>query len=1033
MALYHGILNYYTFQHPRTTLGINDSSSLDHPGKSLRLDPAHEPNIPKLLAGSTIKESLEEAIKLVRLLILTSFIVDRREPSSETSIGQEDLSNTKRLVNYINLVQKQLSQSQQTIIMQQVEPLLGQANISADTQPVRQLDEISSSDQITQPPGHQRLGGGSGIPTTDTHVASNIDTRQSTTAGSRGRKSRVLELEQEVSKLLSINEHQQAAMRDLEEVATKQKQVLESLHYYSDSSSDEGYSGKPFSSGGISNKKMEKMKHYMAAQNTTLKSTRRKSNPVYNSSNDKLVEDRDSVIESLESQVASLLESNKLLQKTANELASQIESLKTRDVVRENELSNLQQQYADACDEIYTFQRTELTANRYRRKVEELQGEIEELKEKLLHSDGVKEEYPNSEVGDIDLTFSNAEEFENLHKNNEALQKALDESRHRESQLLALLASIESNVANTSTGASPSATASPNRQSSLVSSRASVFGGSKLSQALAPGSSGSAASANSGTSNASASSSQSNRSVRPLINHYEVLMKHAGFSAARWKVLMDRAGSNVPSAIVTSGSNNPTAPATPRTSLAGPSLPGFGSSSTSSSPNSFSRSSKDNLISPIIRPSSVNPNSETPTKRKAREMGSHSLERISKESLNNTIEDTKSSAASTIDLNVSPNLMSATTLTAPVLSTGIGLGLGINGFGENREDEKAARPIPVVDDTHSFNTESTMLGSYQSQSDGIASSMRENNDRRDSDIDDLSKAISSMVLSQSRLSSERQPRTPDDASETVQTLKTQNEELETQNTQLREELELMAAAWKSLAFKFQELQEQQMEQMNQTLVESSGLDVSKLRKDSIISRLSSRSASLNGSAASLETAKDAVMKDSSEPGDANDKKDSQSRGWSWGSMLMLSREKQKKQLEAENTEPEAKCDSVSACPVQFSNITATLQSDTGLSNSVSCGEDDDSNVTKKRRTDNSGEGAQSIASTRLASKGMNQDTRIGRYHKAKSRPKTLPTSGANNTSTLSASTRLHQSMSQCKANSTWMAMQRGRVIGYTYF
>lgn len=86
-----------------------------------------------------------------------------------------------------------------------------------------------------------------------------------------------------------------------------------------------------------------------------------------------------------------------------------------------------------------------------------------------------------------------------------------------------------------------------------------------------------------------------------------------------------------------------------------------------------------------------------------------------------------------------------------------------------------------------------MLGSYQSQSDGIASSMRENNDRRDSDIDDLSKAISSMVLSQSRLSSERQPRTPDDASETVQTLKTQNEELETQNTQLREELELMAA------------------------------------------------------------------------------------------------------------------------------------------------------------------------------------------------------------------------------------------------
>lgn len=71
-------------------------------------------------------------------------------------------------------------------------------------------------------PGHQRLGGGSGIPTTDTHVASNIDTRQSTTAGSRGRKSRVLELEQEVSKLLSINEHQQAAMRDLEEVATKQ-------------------------------------------------------------------------------------------------------------------------------------------------------------------------------------------------------------------------------------------------------------------------------------------------------------------------------------------------------------------------------------------------------------------------------------------------------------------------------------------------------------------------------------------------------------------------------------------------------------------------------------------------------------------------------------------------------------------------------------------------------------------------------------------------------------------------------------------
>lgn len=103
-----------------------------------------------------------------------------------------------------------------------------------------------------------------------------------------------------------------------------------------------------------------------------------------------------------------------------------------------------------------------------------------------------------------------------------------------------------------------------------------------------------------------------------MINHYEVLMKHAGFSAARWKVLMDRAGSNVPSAIVTSGSNNPTAPATPRTSLAGPSLPGFGSSSTSSSPNSFSRSSKDNLISPIIRPSSVNPNSETPTKRKAR-------------------------------------------------------------------------------------------------------------------------------------------------------------------------------------------------------------------------------------------------------------------------------------------------------------------------------------------------------------------------------------------------------------------------------
>lgn len=61
-------------------------------------------------------------------------------------------------------------------------------------------------------------------------------------------------------------------------------------------------------------------------------------------------------------------------------------------------------------------------------------------------------------------------------------------------------------------------------------------------------------------------------------------------------------------------------------------------------------------------------------------MGSHSLERISKESLNNTIEDTKSSAASTIDLNVSPNLMSATTLTALSLALGLDLDSGLMGL-----------------------------------------------------------------------------------------------------------------------------------------------------------------------------------------------------------------------------------------------------------------------------------------------------------------------------------------------------------------
>lgn len=118
-AIYHGILNYYTFQHSTNSDKDtnNNQNIVDDEYKSLRLDlSSQELNIPKLLAGASLEESTEEAIKLVRLLILTSFIVDRRESNSP---------NPKRLIEYIHLVQDKMLQSQKVIIMNETMPLLG--------------------------------------------------------------------------------------------------------------------------------------------------------------------------------------------------------------------------------------------------------------------------------------------------------------------------------------------------------------------------------------------------------------------------------------------------------------------------------------------------------------------------------------------------------------------------------------------------------------------------------------------------------------------------------------------------------------------------------------------------------------------------------------------------------------------------------------------------------------------------------------------------------------------------------------------
>lgn len=538
-SLYHEIKNYYKFQHSLESSQDtnNDSTAPESSCQFLELDPdTQEVNIQKLSSQRFSKDSLAEAIKLVRLLIVTSFIVDRRELND---------SKTRRLIQNTQLVRNNMSKNQQLVIMKEISPFVGnfmpnqaktsglgvkQDNLKPSVAKTSALDEESQI--FSQLPNINSTHAGS-------FPKIHQNSFEADSSSSSSQRNKIFRLEQQVSKLLSMNEHQVSEIKDLEDDIARQKHVLDLLHYYSESSdSSESLPGtnnfkkneyleEDQGKAGFA-KKHNDDRHRKKLTLGSKTSTHSKNKPG---------NDYDAVIEDLETQVASHYKSQEHLNKMAKDLSSQITALMIQDSSREKELTELKIQYSSACEKIESLRRTELTAKRYQRKIEELHDKIETLHENISILENEKK------PSNSDSEFSSiSEEIEDVLKKNEALQRALDESRRRESQLLALLAKLDnfdpSKLDGSNSPILPHLGFHHNTNDSIPAAT-SVEDDHNTHKETAPSISGTVNS----TGADSSATSKSKKSVRPLIDHYEVLMKHAGFSAARWQALMNRSSS----------------------------------------------------------------------------------------------------------------------------------------------------------------------------------------------------------------------------------------------------------------------------------------------------------------------------------------------------------------------------------------------------------------------------------------------------------------------------------------------------------
>lgn len=992
-AIYHGILNYYTFQHSTNSDKDtnNNQNIVDDEYKSLRLDlSSQELNIPKLLAGASLEESTEEAIKLVRLLILTSFIVDRRESNSP---------NPKRLIEYIHLVQDKMLQSQKVIIMNETMPLLGESNFnrtgstSVDFGSSLSLSLKTHQSSIDHPSDGR-------LSKTDTSSTKLTGSKSGASHSSIDYTTRQIALEQEISRLLRINEHQQAAINDLEEAVAHKQQILELLHYYSDSddnSNEKISKGIPTNrkslTGNISDAKLAKIRYELALKKADVDDnvSRRKSMP--SRSNKSSLGDGQSVIEDLENQVATLLKSNKLFQKTANDLSNQIVSLKSKDTSREKELVKLQQQYSTACSEISALRRTELAATRYRRKIEELQEEIEELETKNSFLNKEKQNF-----NDDDGLFVKSEEISILQKNVEALQRALDDSRHRESQLLALLASFEKPGASKPNGAITSSFSSSSLQNLATSSvtKSNVDNTKTTQTFISQGSPANPNSTSSGIQSTSSSSAQSNKSVRPLIDHYEVLVKHAGFSAARWKVLMNRSSSgSFGAGTVSHGSG-----------VAG----SYGSHSIrSSSPSILSsrRSSKDSTnsaTSPVVGMHSKTNKHGDLEHKSDKDPYTNSQKTQTTGFDDKSINEVQSNSANTL---VSDN------------DKMIGLGIQMSSSDSSSTQSEQEEPKTLEAELSALNK----FGSDSEEEEPVKS-------QEDGPSIDTSLSIKPKIIENNRMN--------DRKSEIIGCLQAQNEELQAQNKQLQEELELMASAWKSLAFKFQDLEDQHI---LKTKLEEEASNTTGAQQEST----SKESLDLKTEPEPTPTQQPSMESISRKSGFMKKSKESSNRTWSWGSAFLVSNKD--KNIETIKS-PSTNAISIFGTEneIYSEGLSTTNDDDENTKFGVSgmtkgtptiCETEEGSAIRALQEVISSSSSSSTTSLNSMVGPEENkQSVRIRRYFDAKKRA-SKPTHDSRHrlqrSTTIAVTNYQRHKNLDTLSDPTWLALQRGRVIGYTYF
>lgn len=789
-ALYGGILNYYSFQNQSK---IPISKSL-----SLRLDPITQTvNIPKLIAGSSTDDTVEEAIKLVRLLILSSFIVDRHESPVASP----------RQVKNIEIIQKNMTQSQQAIVMQQVGPLLNWNNSSIDDEnsvdkqiegsEEEEEEKEDLKDTVLQ--GGRILGGGKTVK----NRTPTIDTMNSFTSSMTTEKAvarRELELEQEVSRLLSVTEHQQAVIYDLKQMISTPQASLNR------NSEDDDH---------------EEMEEAFYSKNNMRRPISESTREMESS------ESAYEAISQLETKLTDLDTKNSTLKKTTSEMAIQIDLLREQGRARELELQETQKQNNDMRDEIVGLKRSSLTAARYRRKIEELQGELDVLRERE-HEERNEGIYETRDVYDTAQV--------------DRLEKALHESRSRELQLLNMLASLENGsflptssasissspssisgtVTNSGSGSNTNNGININSNSGRVSSLSSMF---EAQQQL-----GSSSLLSSST------SSTGPRPVRPLINHYEVLMKQAGYSAARWRMLMNR------SMGTTGGVGG---------SLA---IPKQRSVTIGSFPILSPTSPVSSLSSPTSVLSTEFKEEENEEQEKIERSDDDDEKDINSDKIKSKKEETEQGQETKTEIKISKNEVdSEEPLESTLLSSSsLPLSLNLSDKNNNKVNIYESEDSDDINDktllgTATINTPTTTNKYYNNNNDnnnyngdgnkailrtgttekGSEAVKRQDNDNNNNGAGGSVLKINKNGNGNSSIIIKNDDDNNDDNNnennsnllqlqlEREEKLIDKNKELSLENEHLRQELELMATAWKSLALKFQHLEEQQFEQQQQ--------------------------------------------------------------------------------------------------------------------------------------------------------------------------------------------------------------------------